>query len=145
MKTVTAQFRWFKPLALLGILATANLPLQAADREDVIAGVLIGTAAGYILAEHGGNGRVVHRHDQPYHQPYQHKHHTPRHHHQHVSHCRHSSHFDSRDAYHRSYKQNWSHRRNDHHHRNHHYNKGKISSGKLSGHRGWVIQTRTVR
>lgn len=52
-----------KQLISLGILsiAAATAPAQAADRQDVIAGVIVGVTAGYMLSEHNGHLNVVYR------------------------------------------------------------------------------------
>lgn len=56
MKSLTNNTLWIK-LGLL-LAAIASTSTQAADREDVIAGVIVGAAAGYMLSEHGGGVQI---------------------------------------------------------------------------------------
>ena len=67
-------------LGILGLAAATAIPAQAADRQDVIAGVIVGATAGYILSEHNGHVRVIYRdsdhrdyhHDNYHHDDYRH-------------------------------------------------------------------------
>lgn len=105
MNSFTKNTPWLNIIAILAIITTFSLSARAADREDVVAGVIVGAAAGYILSEHGGNlkigyGNNRHRHYNS-HRDYRHDHHNHHNHHSHgYHHGKHHSKYDHRD-YHR--------------------------------------------
>ena len=51
MKYLSVNTRWLATLSFFCSLSIMSSSLHAADRKDVIAGVLVGATAGYILAE----------------------------------------------------------------------------------------------
>lgn len=124
MKSLTNNALWIKLGLLLAAIATASAGTRAADREDVVAGVIVGAAAGYMLSEHGGGLQIDynsyrrdrypyhhHRHGHPHHS---HKHHGYNHH----GYYRHKS--GHRQAYYRD-----QHRHSPIHKKHGHFNDWK--------------------
>lgn len=86
MKHLTKNVHWLKLVIVFTTIAAASTQLRAADREDVVAGVLIGATAGYILSEHNDNVHIAYRQSNRHWQ-------NDRHSHQHHPKCKHRSHF----------------------------------------------------
>lgn len=82
----TTQALTLTAAILVALLTSASS--QAADREDVVAGVVIGTAAGYLLAEHGHRLDINYRYSK-----------YPDHHRRDEYHPRYHNHFHNRHAY----------------------------------------------
>lgn len=107
----------------LSTLLLASSPSRAADREDVVAGIIVGAAAGYLLSEQGDQLRIRYGHNH-YHAPdarrrvYTHPAHRPHHRgaehfHQHPQ-C-HEKHYGSNNYGH-SKHQRYGYGYNKHHH-----------------------------
>lgn len=111
MNSLTKSTHWLKVIALIGVFTSASFSVQAADREDVVAGVLLGTAAGYILAEHGAHLKIGYRQGD-----FGHHHHT--------RYCKHDRHHAKFDRYHRDYGHSHGHK-HGHKYDHRYYHSGK--------------------
>lgn len=124
MNSLTKNTPWLKVIALVGILSAASLSARAADREDVVAGVIIGTAAGYILSEHGANIHIGYRRGD-----YGHHHHT--------RYCEHDRHHAKFDRHYRDYRHGHKHYHGSKHHRDDRYYGNRGRHGDNRDYRGY--------
>lgn len=113
---------WLKIFSVLCIIFSVSANTQAADRDDVVAGVIVGAAAGYLLSEHGKHLHVSYRSGE------YNEHHSPNDRHYPTSHRR------SGDSYHHG-----KHYRDKHNHGKHrdnrHYSKPHHPEDRCEHHR----------
>lgn len=125
MKFLTKSALSIKLLTLIFIGTTASMSARAADREDVVIGVVAGAAVGYALSRHSDRVQISYRYPRHYHhhQRCNQPHYYPGHH-------GHADRFERSD--HRSHYYNPGHHPHGHH-RNSEY-RGSRYQNSFRGH-----------